>query len=1019
MYISNIHLKQGLSQVVVTDIVSDARGFIWLATFDGLNRFDGRNVKVFRHSPEDSTSIPSAKIHKMTSDDKEHLLMVTNNGFSIFNTRTNKVIPNNVFKNQKPLWGVKSNEEGKIWIYFKDKGFSLFNTSSGKVEEVKAQGFLKGKNDIADILIVKNILYVLTVQGDIIEFNVKSNQYSYYSTNIEGAVFSCINLDKQGNILIGSPSHDMMVFDTKTKAFTRSSICDLNNKLLSVNSIFYDSSKNVLWLSTYGQGVFIYNYANATIEQYKKGDKQLSIASNYALNLYGDSHGIVYIGYDGSGVDVVDPYVRKFVPITKEDEDETKTLKFVRKIVEDNQGNLLIGTAGSGLIEYAPSNGNIKFYTFDANNNFSEKYIIELAKVNNQLFLGFNGSGVGVLDINTLKPLYTIDVGTKENQISDGTIWSFLYDGSSTLWIGTRENGLNALDLNTKKVKQFTKEIYPFFEGNGVRCLFRDKNKNLLVGTEKGILFIENKTQKLIQVFPKNTSQNLGSLKSIKCLHQDKKGRIWAGTDGAGIAIFSPDFKLLRTFSTSDYLNNNVVYSLLPQNDSTIWISSNAGLTSIIFNEDVILNKQKPVVRNYDEINGLQSNEFNTGAYLQLSDGRFAFGGLNGINLFNPNDIKETPLSPKVYIQEFKVFENPIDLDQDVTFLEQVKLKHFENSISFSFSTLGSALPGKTTYQYRLLGYDKDWITTTDRTYVSYTNLPYGDYEFQVKATNYDGRWSQDPTILKVSIATPFYKTWWFISLVLLSVGSIIYAWYRNKMNQIKEKEAIRLQYTKELSEVEMKALRAQINPHFLFNSLNSINNFILRNDNKNASKYLVKFSQLVRNILNNSSSNFINLSEELSTIELYMIIEGMRFSNQFSYLIEIDPEVNANNVNIPSLLLQPYVENAIWHGLLHKDGDKNIIISVKRKGREFVSITIEDNGVGRKMAAEIEGPKQHKSFGMQIGENRIRLMNNGMDLSSSLQVVDLFDEHGNSKGTRIEIEIPYKLHQESTIINN
>jgi sensor histidine kinase YesM len=230
---------------------------------------------------------------------------------------------------------------------------------------------------------------------------------------------------------------------------------------------------------------------------------------------------------------------------------------------------------------------------------------------------------------------------------------------------------------------------------------------------------------------------------------------------------------------------------------------------------------------------------------------------------------------------------------------------------------------------------------------------------------------------------------------------------YKNKINQIREKEAIRIQYTKELAEVEMKALRAQINPHFLFNSLNSINNFILRNDTKLASRYLVKFSQLVRNILNNSSATFINLEEELQTIELYMIIEGMRFSNQFSYQIVFSPEIQPGSIRIPSLLLQPYVENAIWHGLLHKDGEKNIVISVKRNDQQYICIEIEDNGVGREKARQLESKtKKHKSFGMALGESRLRLMNLGSTPQSSVEVADLHNVDGEATGTKIIITL-------------
>jgi LytS/YehU family sensor histidine kinase len=186
------------------------------------------------------------------------------------------------------------------------------------------------------------------------------------------------------------------------------------------------------------------------------------------------------------------------------------------------------------------------------------------------------------------------------------------------------------------------------------------------------------------------------------------------------------------------------------------------------------------------------------------------------------------------------------------------------------------------------------------------------------------------------------------------------------------------------------------------------------------ATKYLVKFSQLVRNILNHSSSSYISLKEELNTIELYMHIEGMRFNNQFSYLIDIEPDIYPSNILIPSLLLQPYVENAIWHGLLHKEGEKNITIRVRKDSMETVCIEIEDNGVGRAMAEEIEQkPQQRKSFGMQLGENRLKLMNNGHGVVSSVNVIDKVNELGQPNGTIIRIIIPTNIFKEEKISLN
>jgi ligand-binding sensor domain-containing protein len=1004
IYVRNIQLKEGLSQVVVTDMAQDAKGFIWISTFDGLNRFDGNYMKVFRHNPEDPSSLPSSKIHKLHAGNGRFLYLLSSDGFYIFDTRQNQTIYPSVLKKYKLSW-VLEESESKVWFHINGKGLLRYNSLTEEVLEYFTP-LIPKETDLLDILSFGNKIFSVFSNGDVLELDDNTGKFQLFNFPIPERVFTTATFDKYHQINLGSISGELYQFLPSNHQFQKSPLLALNQKLVAVNSIQYDSRKNILLLSSYGQGLFVYDYSTSKLIQLKKNEHILPIAANYCLKVFADRSGFIYLGYDGSGLDVFDPYVKKFVPIVRKDSDDTKTIKFVRKIAEDDQGNLIIGTAGSGLVRYTKTKNHFEFFSFKNLLNLSENYIIEMIRIGSELWLGFNGNGIAVVDLNTLQQKQSISVGPLSNQLSNGTIWSFLQDHKNRIWVGTRENGLNMIDSQRKVIRQFTAEAYPFFKNNGLRCLYQTREGIILIGTEKGIYQIDEQF-KITRLFPQENSLRTGTLKSIKCFHQDYKGRIWTGTDGGGIAVYTKDFQLLRTLSTNDFLNNNVVYSILAENDSSFWISTNAGLSNIQWNESVLLKKANPQIRNFDESNGLQSNEFNTGAYTKLRDGRFVFGGLNGVNVFHPSEISNNPEVPVVYINEFKVFENPLQTKEDICFLDKVDLRHFENSISLSFSTLGFSLPGKIKYQYKLEGYDKEWINTTDRNYVSYTNLNSGKYEFQVRCANADGIWSDDYTRLQITIATPFYKTWWFILASVLLVVQLIYMIYKNKINQIREKEAIRIQYTKELAEVEMKALRAQINPHFLFNSLNSINNFILRNDTKLASRYLVKFSQLVRNILNNSSATFINLEEELQTIELYMIIEGMRFSNQFSYQIVLSPEIQPGSIRIPSLLLQPYVENAIWHGLLHKDGEKNIVISVKRNDQQYICIEIEDNGVGREKARQLESKtKKHKSFGMALGESRLRLMNLGSTPQSSVEVVDLHNVDGEATGTKIIITL-------------
>lgn len=1014
LYIRNISLNQGLSQCVVTDLIEDNNGFLWIATFDGLNRFDGTHIKVFRHDPDNPQSIKSSRIFKIISDNNEHLYLNTADGICYFDIKTEKKFSPPFLKEITPLWFGKSNQDDYLWMYTADnKIYKMYPEDFTYKEFLQLPFSASEKIEIIKILESRERVFIVLKNSDILVFNQKTQKIDIYR-NQSGNVYAWTSalFDKYGNILIASKEADLIQFDTQKMIFSKTDFYEKNKKLIAVERIIYDSVKDYLLLSSYGQGLFVYDYQKKTMEQFVAKNSSLPISSNYILGLRANRYGVIYIAYDGSGIDIIDPFIKKFITIKSKPNEENR-LKYVRKMVEDDEGNIFIGTSETGLVQYNRNTKELYFFNSLFKEMEKKSFVLELLLDRNNLWIGYNSGGVDIMDVKTKKIKKSILVGNSKNELSNGTIWSFLKDEDGIIWIGTRDGGLNKLDDKTFFIKQYTEQTYPEFSNNGIRCLYNYKKQNLLLGTVNGIFIFDKENEKIHKVFPLSEKQN--SFKSVKSIFIDYQNRYWVATDGGGIVILDTNFNLIKNFNTNNGLNNNVVYGILPESKNIFWISTNNGICKIQWNDKNIYENSPLITHNYDEMNGLQSNEFNTAAFLLLKDGEMAFGGLNGINIFNPKEILNNEIKPTVYFTEFKIFENAYTSDTSISFLNNIYLKHYENSISITFNSIGFSLTDKVNYKYRLLGYEKKWVYSSNRNYVSYTNLPSGEYKFEVLAMNYDGIWSDDPKTLIIHIATPYYNTWWFYSLIGLTISTLLYSiiQYRTKLN--KEKEQIKLRFTKELAEVEMKALRAQINPHFLFNSLNSINSFILKNDTQNASKYLIKFSQLVRNILNNSSSTFVTIREELKTIELYLLIEGMRFDNKFSYKVEIDENINTELIYIPSLLLQPYVENAIWHGLLHKMGEKQIVITIKKVNEKSIAISIEDNGIGREASGQLkEKSLQHKSFGMKLGESRLRLLNLTNDKESKVEVVDLFDNNQKSLGTRIDILIPIK----SNVVN-
>ncbi|MEZ4930806.1 MAG: histidine kinase [Saprospiraceae bacterium] len=310
--------------------------------------------------------------------------------------------------------------------------------------------------------------------------------------------------------------------------------------------------------------------------------------------------------------------------------------------------------------------------------------------------------------------------------------------------------------------------------------------------------------------------------------------------------------------------------------------------------------------------------------------------------------------------------------------------------------------------QYQLQGIHSNWINAENRNYASFAKVGGGNYTFKIRSRTIGGEWGTENKI-KIKIDPPFWDTWWFYILAFLSALFVVFFFYSYRVKKIKEQEELKSQFQLQLAEVEMKALRAQMNPHFLFNCLNSIKLFIVENDIKSASTYLTKFAKLIRLILQNSKNKFVTLADEMEALKLYIEMEKMRFSNQFEFSIQIDPTLNIASIEIPPLIIQPYVENAIWHGLTRADRPNRLTISISQIDNKLQCI-IEDNGIGREASFKSNNHRRNKklSMGMEITENRLSLTNELFNMKTVVNIEDLKNQDGTAAGTRVVLTVPF-----------
>jgi hypothetical protein len=420
------------------------------------------------------------------------------------------------------------------------------------------------------------------------------------------------------------------------------------------------------------------------------------------------------------------------------------------------------------------------------------------------------------------------------------------------------------------------------------------------------------------------------------------------------------------------------------------------------FTTDYGLYKYIPVANKFVRYNiepGLINSSFKSGNFYCLKDNRWVVTTTTEIISFNPDSLQNAEAgNMQVDITGFKIFDKNIFIDSLLYADQSVRLSHDQNFISIEYGTLSLSGLQEPKYYYQLKGIDKDWVYAGTKRFANYTNLEPGEYTFRVKSEAEEK--DQKITSFTIIITPPFWKTAWFRLIVSITAAALVYFLFRKRIKAIRHEAQLKHR----IAETEMMALRAQMNPHFIFNCLNAIDNLVQTNQKEKATTYLARFAKLIRAVLDSSKNNVVLFQKDYESLQLYLQMEKFRCNNKFDYELKVDEELLQGDYKLPPLIVQPFVENAIHHGLLNKQsGERKLIIKANLEN-EFIKYTVIDNGVGRARAQEIKelNRPEHKSYGIQITRERIHLYNqNGV--SDDVIINDIV-ENGQLTGTKAEI---------------
>ena len=513
--------------------------------------------------------------------------------------------------------------------------------------------------------------------------------------------------------------------------------------------------------------------------------------------------------------------------------------------------------------------------------------------------------------------------------------------------------------------------------------IYHDK---LLIGTQNGIKTLN--TDYEIEDFNLNIDAIDNSrIQDMKIIND----YLIIATRGNGLYIIKN--KESVHIGLKEGLASNIINQLFVDENNNLWVATNNGANSIKIENLHRIN----INQHINKTHGIISPDIKQ-IYV---DGDIAYLTSDlGLSTIKYKKFVSKNANIPVYFRTFIINDDVITRHK----LNDTILQYDDNSVLFTYTGISPLYSKNLIYRYKLIGLEEDWKYTKDR-YIRYNSLKPGKYTFIVQARNDKNDWSEIHPEFNFKISRAFYRNPFFIALMVVFILSMSYAF----IGYLYWSEKNRNKLQKELNKVKQESLNAQMNPHFVFNSLNSIQSFILKNDKNLANKYLVKFSRLMRITFENSKNQYLNLEDEIAALTLYLDLEKMRFDESFSYEIEIDSEIDKNNCVIPTLLIQPFVENAIWHGIQHKeDGIGFISIKIKKQKNKLI-ISIQDNGIGiNKSIISKNKIEKHESSGIAITKKRLDLVNALEGNNYMCEIINLVNKENISTGTLIKFTIPY-----------
>lgn len=955
-----IHLseKDGLPDVEFYDVLEDANGFIWLAADKGLYRYDGKEFKRYTNDTKKRSSV-----FGLMEDDKGRI-WCTNISGQYFYIQNDKLIT---------FFDLGDRLKGQLGDFLVTPNFLIINGLGVlykiDLESKKIQTLVKTL-DLEGAYLSNKEFYFFD-KNDIVKMNFNGVVEEKLHSDFLERVSKKRNLVKKSIQKIGDrffiTSNEIRHQNNKSSNFFLFDIHKQYIKEIALPEVMLTKKivrtkvfENELWFLT-EKGIHRCELKGEKI--YYKG---VLFSDEYVTGVIKDKNRNYWVSTHKNGVFVIpNIHVQQYELSLR-----TDNVSFIEKIDEEK---LFFGTSEGEIGTF-----NTITNKQDASYQLIDRKIQYLLynKGYNEMYISFSIGGY-VLDFDSgnYQKVYSFGNAKGMAKIDDDRIIYASYGSANII----------------KRVK----------EGNQIT--FRNKN----IGKKRCYTaHYQKETDKYYVAYVDNLKLQQEGAPDILIQYQEKpiyavsitetaNNIVWVSTHTQGIYGIV-DGKVVINYKKEDGLISNEV-SILKADGNDLWISTDKGIQ--------LLDTENKTFQTLTKRDGILSYDISR---ILIQANKVFFASNKGLFSIDKEKVFNRRTKSNLYFTSVEINEQTVPLQ------DEYELEYNQNAIKFLFNANGFQSKEHVQYKTRLLGFNEKWVTL-DRgiDLVKYNSLPIGDYTFQVKATSYSSEEDSLIAQIQFKIKSPFWKKAWFIISAIALLLSLIIIYYRTILKKREKEKNVQLKNLakeRELVFLKLENLRSQMNPHFIFNALNSIQEYIILNKKNLASDYLGKFADLIRIYLNHSNKGIIYLQEELDCLERYLELEELRFEDKLEYKLSIDTAVDVENIMIPTMLIQPYVENALKHGLLHKKDNRKLSITLKSSTEEYIVCIIEDNGIGRGKASEIKARKEktHQSLGIQVTQDRLNLLNYGKEKPIGVTIEDLFEEKTQKpKGTRVVIAIP------------